>query len=247
MHKYGLFQVAGKVDSSSGAVTAFYTRSSDDYNNENHGAFDEIDFEFLNGNPSVPSGLWLNSFHKGMSGGERLVKPAEYRRIAGLGDDQDASNTFITYTINWQPDQVLWYADSRTLLRRHYGENVSWTDMKGVSYARSYRPPTEPQHVTFSAWADLDQTRAFGGKLEWSRSPFTSQFKDLRRVLCDLPADSGPQAPAWVYRPTPAGHSNNASPTAELGKAAKVYTPAANKSANSKPSAAPNSQPKHKV
>ena len=38
-------QVTGKIDKSSGAVTAFYTRSSDDYNLANQGDFDEIDFE----------------------------------------------------------------------------------------------------------------------------------------------------------------------------------------------------------
>jgi hypothetical protein len=39
-------------------------RSSDDYNNGNHGEFDEIDFEFLNGHPAAASSIWLNSFHK---------------------------------------------------------------------------------------------------------------------------------------------------------------------------------------
>jgi hypothetical protein len=37
MHQYGLFQVAGKTTTASGAVTAFYTRSSDDYNTQNWG------------------------------------------------------------------------------------------------------------------------------------------------------------------------------------------------------------------
>jgi hypothetical protein len=117
-------QVSAKPSTASGAVTAFYLRSSDDYNTANHGDFDEIDFEvgcwlvcdlaltvfdrwrrreraapprpaaacstplrgpclhpppptphhphpppqFLNGNPSVPGGMWLNSFRRGMSG-----------------------------------------------------------------------------------------------------------------------------------------------------------------------------------
>jgi hypothetical protein len=29
-------------------------------------------------------------------------------------------------------------------------------------------------------WADQDQNRGFGGRLDWSKSPFTSQFRDLR-------------------------------------------------------------------
>jgi beta-glucanase (GH16 family) len=172
--------VTGKTTTASGAVTAFYTRSSDDYNTGNHGDFDEIDFEFLNGDPSVPAGLWLNSFHKGMSGGERLVKPEEYRPKLKLAAGADAGTTFLTYTINWQPDQVAWFADNTLLLRRHYGQHVAWKDMKGAQFKRDYRPPTEPQHVTFSMWSDQDQGRAFGGKLDWAKSPFTSQFKDLR-------------------------------------------------------------------
>jgi hypothetical protein len=37
MHQYGLYQVAGKTTTASGAVTAYYLRSSDDYNTQNWG------------------------------------------------------------------------------------------------------------------------------------------------------------------------------------------------------------------
>lgn len=73
-----------------------------------------------------------------------------------------------------------WYANGVPLLQRRYDETVSWKDMKGVAFTRTYRPPAYPQHITFSMWSDQDQDRAFGGKLEWDKSPFTSQFKDLR-------------------------------------------------------------------
>ena len=52
-----------------------------------------------------------------------------------------------------------------------------------MQYKRNYRPPSEASHVTFSMWADQNQDRAFGGKLEWAKSPFMSQFKELRSVL----------------------------------------------------------------
>jgi hypothetical protein len=215
--------------------------------------------QFLNGNPSVPAGLWLNSFRKGISGGERLVKPPEYQQRLRLAGGADVGTTFLTYTINWQPgrvreghasasasatrgagssgrldapkqlrqphsglkpgfhqpscshhpmpalalpsptaDQVLWYADGQQLLRRYYGENVTWADMRGQSFTRSYRPPADPSHITFSMWADQDQNRAFGGPLDWSKSPFTSQFKELRRVLCDAPVATA-RGPEWLY------------------------------------------------
>ena len=46
-------QVTGKTTTASGAVTAFYTRSSDDYNTGNHGDFDEIDYEVGGSGSSV--------------------------------------------------------------------------------------------------------------------------------------------------------------------------------------------------
>ena len=128
----------------------------------------------------MPAGLWLNSFHHGLSGGERLVKPEEYRKLLGLPDDQDASTTFVTFSFDWQPDhvsdrrwgvsvpgtacarrlarftcttpppllQVNWYANGVPLLRRHYGELISWTDMKvrrDLCLQQSSQPePDEP-------------------------------------------------------------------------------------------------------
>lgn len=76
--------------------------------------------------------------------------------------------------------QVVWYTNGVKLLKRGYDDEVHWKDMKGVAFSRIYRPPSYPQHITFSMWSDQDQSRAFGGKLAWDRSPFISKFKDLR-------------------------------------------------------------------
>lgn len=73
--------------------------------------------------------------------------------------------------------------------------------MKGVTHHRLYRPPDEPSHVSISMWADGDRSRAFGGPLDWGRSPFSSSFRELRRVLCDV-VDSGGgglRAPGWAF------------------------------------------------
>ena len=120
-----------------------------------------------------------------MSGGERLVKPEEYRPMLSLGAGADAGTDFLTYTINWQPDQVVWAANDKVMLRRHYDEEVSWKDMKGEAFKRNYRPPSVPQHINISKWSDQDQNRAFGGKLDWAKSPFKSYFKDLRWAAGD--------------------------------------------------------------
>lgn len=71
-----------------------------------------------------------------------------------------------------------------------------WGDMGGKNFTRSFRPPTKPMHVTFSLWSDPGM--GFGGPLAASSTPFTSSFMDLRRVVCDKPAASSSEGPAWL-------------------------------------------------
>jgi hypothetical protein len=158
----------------------------------------QIDFEFLNGNPGTRSSLWLNSYTKGVSGGERSVPVAAYAPLLALAPGKNASSAFLTYTFSWQPDRVVWSANGVPLEKKEYGQDVAWVDMKGITYHRRFTPPDEPQHVSLSMWADGDQRRAFGGPLEWGRSPFYSSFRELRRVLCDLDASAVPHAPQWL-------------------------------------------------
>lgn len=76
---------------------------------------------------------------------------------------------------------------------------------------RIFASPDRPAHISFSMWSDESRNR-FGGALDYSRSPYYSQFTDLRRIVCDdqlqqpgvlqgrsrrsLPAYRGP---AWLY------------------------------------------------
>jgi hypothetical protein len=234
---YGVSQVEAIVSGASGAVSAFYTRSSDDYNLANTGDFCEIDWEWLNGHPGSPNSLWQNSYARGISGGERSVPVSEYAKLLGLPPGKTAGNTFIIYTFSWQPDNVIWSANGVPIERKDWGKRgardalapprsyitpanpprnttkqpkpktgqlIKWRDMKGVEFTRSYRPPAQPSHVTFSMWADGDQKRAFGGRLDWSRSPFFTSFRELRRVLCDVepssaPGGALPRGPQWLY------------------------------------------------
>ncbi|WIA15994.1 hypothetical protein OEZ85_012731 [Tetradesmus obliquus] len=206
MHLYGQFQVTAKIAGASGVVTAFYVRSTDTYTLANKDSpFHEIDIEFLNGNPAPQNSIWLNSYKNGISGGETLVKPADYQALLGLVPGQTAENTFITYGFNWQPDYVMWSLNGKALQKRLYGQNITWTEMDGRSYWRSYRPPSAASHITFSMWSDGDQMRAFGGKLDLSKSPYRSRFTGLKRILCDEPLPSEPAAaaaalgPAWLF------------------------------------------------
>lgn len=109
-------------------------RDSDDYNIANSGDFDEIDYEWLNGHPGAPHSLWLNSFKNGMTQGERSIKLPAYQALLGLGPNQTNSNTWLTYGIHWQPDGVTWMLSNKVLLRRRWGETVSWKDMKGKPF-----------------------------------------------------------------------------------------------------------------
>jgi hypothetical protein len=61
-HLYGTFEVRAQTTCEPGAVTAFYTRSSDLYPNELAGDFSEIDWEWINANPAKEEcSLWLNA------------------------------------------------------------------------------------------------------------------------------------------------------------------------------------------
>jgi beta-glucanase (GH16 family) len=100
-YTYGLFQIGARASSALGVVSAFYLRS--DHMQET-ADFSEVDYEFLNGKPSVPNGLWLNSFVGGQSSCERLVVPAQYQRVLNLTARRHAGNTWLTYGIHWLPD-----------------------------------------------------------------------------------------------------------------------------------------------
>jgi beta-glucanase (GH16 family) len=81
-----------------------------------------IPAEFLNGNPAPPNSIWLNSYKNGISGGETLVKPADYQKLLELSPGQTAENTYITYGFNWQPDYVMWSLNGKALQKRLYGQ-----------------------------------------------------------------------------------------------------------------------------
>lgn len=104
-------------------MSAVQLRSTDVYTLSNHESpFSEIDFEFLNGNPAAPNSIWLNSFRKGMSNGETLLKPTDYQKMLGVSADVTNSNTWLTYGFSWQPDHLVWYLNGVPLLRRKYDE-----------------------------------------------------------------------------------------------------------------------------
>jgi len=45
-------------------VFVLQVRDADWYDAENKGDFEEIDVEFLNGDPAIPNSVWFNSYHR---------------------------------------------------------------------------------------------------------------------------------------------------------------------------------------
>jgi hypothetical protein len=70
----------------------------------------------------------------GLSRGERLVRPEEYQHLLKLPPGANNSNTWLTFTITWQPSHVVWAINGIPVLRRNAGELVKWTDMKGKPF-----------------------------------------------------------------------------------------------------------------
>uniref|UniRef100_A0A383V5Q6 GH16 domain-containing protein n=1 Tax=Tetradesmus obliquus TaxID=3088 RepID=A0A383V5Q6_TETOB len=188
---YGAWQVQAKVTGAPGAVTAFYLRSNDVYPNDKAGNFSEIDVEWLNGNPArEPGSLWFNAFTDSNSTGELLIPPPVYKTLLGWPTNKTAINSFVTYTINWQPTHVTWAVDGKNLRTMRNGEFRTWFDMGGKEQ---------------SMWTDTSRGKKpadmFGGVLDAKKGPYFSYFKQMRRVLCDKLLPAGAQAaagPAWL-------------------------------------------------
>lgn len=76
--------------------------------------------------------LWLCC--SGLSRGERLVRPGEYQQLLKLPPGANNSNTWLTFTITWQPSHLVWAINGVPVLRKTSGELVKWTDMKGKPF-----------------------------------------------------------------------------------------------------------------
>lgn len=72
--------------------------------------------------------------HRGLSRGELLVKPEAYQQLLNLSADANTTNTWLTYTINWQPSHVAWAINGVPVLKRTSGQVVRWSDMNGREF-----------------------------------------------------------------------------------------------------------------
>lgn len=72
--------------------------------------------------------------HRGLSGGEKLLTPGTYQSLLDLPSDRLTSNTWMTYTLSWQPDFITWAVNGVPVLTKVYDQEIKWVDMKGVNF-----------------------------------------------------------------------------------------------------------------
>ncbi|MEM6548134.1 MAG: family 16 glycosylhydrolase [Pseudomonadota bacterium] len=102
-YHYGTYEVRMKASGESGVNSTFFT-----YTGPGQGtAISEIDFEFLGQDPTK---VWL-AVHTNDNPGFQATETTS--RWVDLGFD--ASEDFHTYTFEWEPDGIRWYADGDLL------------------------------------------------------------------------------------------------------------------------------------
>jgi beta-glucanase (GH16 family) len=133
---FGRVEVTMKAAPGAGIVSSLVLLSD---------ALDEIDMEWLGTDDSE---VQTNYFRKG--------ETTTYNR----GQFNPAANNqaqFITYTIDWTADRIVWYVDG-TVVR-----TLTYDDAAG-------QYPQTPMQVKFGAWAGGDPSNP-PGTIEWARGP----------------------------------------------------------------------------
>ncbi|GAA5906662.1 hypothetical protein JCM6882_008088 [Rhodosporidiobolus microsporus] len=148
---YGTIQANMKTVGAPGVVTAFITMS---------GVKDEIDFEWVTNNTDQ---VESNYFWEG-------VVPDWTESHGGKHKASNRATNYITYGIQWTPDQLDWLVNGKSVRTLHKKDTVN---------GREY--PQTPSRVQFSVWpAGIDGTSQgtidwAGGMIDWDSSDYKSQ------------------------------------------------------------------------
>ncbi|XP_068657204.1 probable xyloglucan endotransglucosylase/hydrolase protein 7 [Aristolochia californica] len=159
---YGLFSIKIKLipGDSAGTVTAFYMNSDTDT------IRDELDFEFLGNRSGQPYTVQTNVYAHGKADREERVNLWF-----------DPATDFHTYTILWNSHHVVFSIDDVRI--RVYKNN----EARGIPY-----PKMQPMGIYSTLWeADDWATRGGLEKIDWSKAPFYSYYKDFNIEGCPIP------------------------------------------------------------
>ncbi|XP_072993487.1 xyloglucan endotransglucosylase protein 7-like [Typha latifolia] len=150
---FGRFDVQIKLipGNSAGTITSFYLSSQ----LQNR---DEIDFEFLGSTSADLYKLHTNIYINGEGGREKQFH---------FWFDPTAD--FHTYSILWNPQQVIWYVDGSPI-RVFKKPNSSSFDY--------------PQNQLMKIQASLWDGSNWIGRVDWNKAPFIVHYRDYKAEAC---------------------------------------------------------------
>ncbi|KAK6930650.1 Xyloglucan endo-transglycosylase, C-terminal [Dillenia turbinata] len=147
---------------SAGTVTAYYLSSQGP-------THDEIDFEFLGNLSGDPYILHTNVYTQGKGNREQQFYPWF-----------DPTRNFHTYSIIWNPQQIIFLVDNTPIRVFRNAESI------GVPF-----PKNQPMRIYSSLWnADDWATRGGLVKTDWSKAPFTAYYRNFNVATSSSKADS---------------------------------------------------------
>ncbi|XP_023739615.1 xyloglucan endotransglucosylase protein 1 [Lactuca sativa] len=155
---------------SAGTVTSFYLSSLGS-------THDEIDFEFLGNLSGDPYILHTNVFVQGTGNREQQF----YLWF-------DPTMDFHTYSILWNPENIIWFVDG-TPIRQ----------FKNLETYNITFPNKQPMWIFSSLW-DAEDWATRGGlvKTDWTQAPFTASYRNFGIQVCEQPYSYSCSHEAWI-------------------------------------------------